>query len=79
MAYRYNEKTGEFEDVPKTASSTKNSSSDEGGGRKRFFYAYNDPSDNSPDFKCDTRWPFFTLFITKKNDNGLLQIYRQNT
>lgn len=36
MAYRYNEKTGEFEDVPKTASSTKNSSSDEGGARDSF-------------------------------------------
>ena len=31
MAYRYNEKTGEFEDVPKTTPSTKKSSSDEGG------------------------------------------------
>lgn len=36
MAYRYNEKTGEFEDVPKTTPSTKKSSSDEGGARDSF-------------------------------------------
>lgn len=36
MAYRYNEKTGEFEDVPKTKKPMERSSPDEGNSRDSF-------------------------------------------